>query len=85
MVFQRQFFVKIHIIGYNSYHKRVYYKSFLSVDFTYKNQRICKNVIWTNYLPKLGKKLQLTLYEHEYANFNFFFKIIRVQKLKIQI
>ena len=24
-----------------------------------------------HYLPKLGKKLQLNLYAHEYANFNF--------------
>ena len=28
-----------------------------------------------HYFPKLSKKLQLTLYAHEYANFNFFAKL----------
>ena len=36
----------------------------------------------TNYLLKLGKKLQSTLYEHEYANFNFFAKVFEYNGFK---
>ena len=36
----------------------------------------------SKYLLKLGKKLQLTLYEHEYVNFNFFAKVFKYKGFK---
>ena len=44
-----------------------------------KNKQKCN---LSNYLLKLGKKLQLTLYEHEHANFNFFAKLFEFKGFK---
>ena len=44
-----------------------------------KNKQKCH---LSKYLLKLGKKLQLTLYEHEYVNFNFFTKVFEYKGFK---